>query len=320
MKNTRNAPSKMPGAGLVLPFGPKIAFSPPDELGGGDDLKAKAAAEEAAAALAAEKAAAAAAEEAAAAQAAEEARRKEAEEAARKEREEQEKGLSAKERELLHEVMEKKDKIKNAESRIDELQKQVKKFEGIDLDRVQDLIKAEKEREEKELEARGEFDRLRERMNQEREAERTAHESELQKLRDELKAANENIDELTVGQTFTQSSYIADELVLTPTKARALYGAHFDKVDGKLVGYDKPRGAKERTALIDASGNALSFDAAMAKIIDADPERDSLIRAKMKPGASSRSQDGTKSQQENEANAGKLFGASRIAAGMKAGK
>lgn len=305
-------------ASLVMPFGPRIAFAPDDE--GASAAAAAAAAEQAAAEkatgdAAAEKAAA----DAAAAEKAESDRRAAEEAAAEAARQEAEKNMSVKERALLHEVMEKKNKIKSAEGRIAELEAMVKRFEGVDLDRVQDLLKAEKEREERELEARGEYDRLKERIAQERAAERKAFEERIQALEVDLASRNSTIDDLTIGQTFSASTFINEDLVLTPTKARILYGAYFDKVDGKIVGFDKPRGAKDRTMHVDASGEPMSFDAAMKKIIEADPERDSIVKAKMKPGAASRSQEttpGSKSQQENESRKGQLFGASRIAAGL----
>ncbi len=56
-----------------------------------------------------------------------------------------------------------------------------------------------------------------------------------------------------------------------------------------MVGYDKPRGAQNRTALVDQYGNAIAFDHAMRKIVEADPEKDHLLRSKVKPGAGSSS-------------------------------
>lgn len=71
------------------------------------------------------------------------------------------------------------------------------------------------------------------------------------------------------------------------SKVRALYGTHFEFNDGQIVAYDKPAGAAERTMLVDGKGDPLSFEESIKKIIDADADRDQLIKSKTKPGAGS---------------------------------
>jgi hypothetical protein len=121
------------------------------------------------------------------------------------------------------------------------------------------------------------------------------HEKELEKMRSDiserdkkLQKAYEMVDELTIGRSFADSEFVRDELILTPAKARVIYGNHFAIEDGKIVGYDKPAGKSDRTMLVDAKGNSMSFDGALKHLVNVDSERDSLLKSKLGVGASSK--------------------------------
>jgi hypothetical protein len=190
---------------------------------------------------------------------------------------------------LLKEVMQKKQALKELQ---DQLKKTEERFAGIDPDAVRTLLETQKQKEQEELEKRGEFERVKQSIIEQNKAEKAA----LQKQIDELKSGSSStIDslqrqlvELTVGRSFGDSSFVRDQLTLTPAKARVVYGAHFEVQDGAIVGFDKPVGAKDRTMLVDATGNPLKFDAALERLVQADPDRDQLIRSKMRNGANSK--------------------------------
>ncbi|MCY1309996.1 hypothetical protein D9M70_601460 [compost metagenome] len=103
---------------------------------------------------------------------------------------------------------------------------------------------------------------------------------------------------------------------MTPSKARVIYGQHFDLVDGKVVGYDKPRGAANRTALVDSLGEPVQFEEALRKIVEADPDKDHLLKAKVKPGAGSgnRVTPSSAGKQDTKTDASSF---DKIAAGLK---
>lgn len=195
--------------------------------------------------------------------------------------------LSDREAKLLKETMQRKERIR-------ELEAQVQAFGDVTPDQIKALLDADAARKAEEanrakadLEARGEFDRLKEMMVKEHQLTLSTKDQELNELREINATLVKNLEEMTVGADFGNSKFIADELLLTPSKARVIYGQHFDVKDGKVVGYDKPAGAKDRTVLVGGDGKPLSFDDALRKIVAADPDRDSLIRAKAKPGAGS---------------------------------
>lgn len=198
---------------------------------------------------------------------------------------------SDKEAQLLKDAMKHKTARRDAEKQLSELQD---KFKDIDLDEYlqmkADQAKAADEKkaaEEQKLLDKGEFDKVKAQMVEQ-------HGTELQAMKDagaskdaEIAKLNGVIEELTVGTAFSSSKFISEDTVFTSTKARRLYADHFEVEDGKVVGYDKPRGAEDRTVLVNASGEPTNFEEAMKRIIEADPEKDEILRAKMKPGGAS---------------------------------
>lgn len=203
-----------------------------------------------------------------------------------------EKQLADEKAELLKEVMKRKGSEAILKTEVTALGEKLKAFDGIDPVVVRALLADKVKTEQTELEKRGEFDRVKAQMTD-------AHATELQTLRESLEAgatdisgklaaATSQITELTIGRSFGDSPFVRDSLTLTPSKARVVYGSHFELQDGKVVAYDKPAGAATRTVYVDAAGEPLSFDLAIEKIVKADPDVEHLIRSKLKPGAGSK--------------------------------
>lgn len=185
--------------------------------------------------------------------------------------------------------MQKKDMLKTVGADLTAAQAKLKEFDGIDPVAVRQLLADKAAAETAALEASGEWARLKERMSAEHTSGTQALKDQVTALQTQLNSSQRSIDDLSVGTHFSQSGFIADELVLTPSKARVVYGSHFDLVEGKVVGFDKPRGDANRTALVDQHGNSVDFDAALRKIVDADPDKDHMLKSKVKPGAGSAS-------------------------------
>lgn len=193
---------------------------------------------------------------------------------------------------LIKEVMKKKEALTASEAALVAANAKLKEFEGIDPVKVRALITAQADAETKALEAAGEWTRLKDRMATEHTTATTADKAEIATLKAALAAKDGAINDLSIGTQFSQSAFITEETVYTPAKARILFGPHFDLVDNKVVGYDKPRGEANRTALVDQFANNLNFDAAMAKIVDADPDKLSILKSKVKAGAGSETKGG----------------------------
>lgn len=224
---------------------------------------------------------------------------------------------SDREAELLKEVMKRKGNEQTLKDEVKELKSQLTKFDGIDVEQVRQLLQEKTDRETQELERRGEFDRVKEQMKEAHSTEmktiRTSLEGERDALKAQLEAATSQINELTIGRAFSDSSFVRENLTLTPAKARVVFGSHFELQDGNVVAYDKPAGTAGRTVLVNGSGEPLSFDLAIEKIVKADSDADYLIRSHMKQGANSKSDKGTKTKPEVGS------GRDRIAAAVNAG-
>lgn len=218
---------------------------------------------------------------------------------------------------LLKESMGRKESIK---SKDDELAALKAQFEGIDPDAAREAMKAsaeaaeaKKAAERKELESKGEYDKILAQVNEANAGKLAEKDKELETRDTEIAGLKATINKLTVGNSFGSSKFISDELVLTPNKVEALYGSHFDVEEGAMVAYDKPRGSAERTKLVDDKGAPLNFEAAITKIVSADPDFERMQKSKLKPGASSTDGDGKDKSKDDSG----VSGVSRISAGLK---
>lgn len=221
---------------------------------------------------------------------------------------------------LLKDMMKHKTRSKELEGALAQVNEQLKAFDGIDPAKMRDLLKQQAEAEQKAMESRGEYDRLVKQMGDRHTEEKRTLEVQYQEVQTQNNTLQQQIADLTVGNAFGGSKFVADDLTLTSTKARVIYGSHFEFKDGAVVGYDKPTGASERTMLVDSVGEPLKFDEALRKLVEADPDKDQLIRTKAKQGAGSNtSAKGAKAALEAAASrsTAKLSPAEKIAAGLK---
>lgn len=210
------------------------------------------------------------------------------------------KSLSDTEAKLLRESMQRKERLKEVETENQRLKSVVTELEQLGgLDALRQIIQERRDQETRQLEEKGEYERVKARMREEHQAAiETERQRAAQKER-ELAQAISRINELTIGSAFAQSRFV-QETTYTPSKARVIYGDHFELKDDQIVAYDKPKSAANRTPLVDASGNPLSFDEALKRIVDADPERDTVLKAKINPGAGSTSRQAATRQEKTE--------------------
>ena len=198
-------------------------------------------------------------------------------------------GPTDEEARLLKENMKRKEELKKLAEEKAAMEAKIKEFDGLDIQAIRQMLKDKQESETKHLEAKGDWDRLKTRMAEEHGKEVSTLKSQIAELQAEVNSTKGRINDLSIGSSFSQSKFISDETTLTPNKARVIYGDHFDLENGEIVGYDKPRGAQNRTALVDQYGNPMAFDLALKKIVEADPEKDHLLKSKVKTGAGSNS-------------------------------
>ena len=205
---------------------------------------------------------------------------------------------------LLREVMDNKKRLKDAEAAL-------KAFDGIDPQAIRALLATQKTAEEEALRKAGDFETLKQRMATEHDREKGELSVKLTESQTAIALAMKQITELTIGADFANSKFISTETVLTPNKARRIYEDHFEIEDGRTVGYDTPRGSKNRVQIVNGRGDPLSFDEAMKRIIDVDPDKDSLLRSTAKSGSGENSQIVRKAGEEKVVT--EVFGAERLA-------
>lgn len=190
---------------------------------------------------------------------------------------------------LLREVMQAKEKAEKTNKELAEANRRLKDFEGIEPEKVRALLKAQADAETAQLEARGDYERLKKQMVEAHTAEKSVLSQQIEMANATNASLQQQIANLTVGQAFAASDFVLNDLTLTVNKARVIYGSQFEFVEGRVVGFDKPAGAADRTMLVDGSGEPLKFDEALRKIVDADPDKPQLLKAKSKPGSGSAS-------------------------------
>ena len=229
-------------------------------------------------------------------------------------------GMSDSDAKLLKELMAQKNRAKELAAELEGARKRLSDFDGVDPAKARKLLADEEEADRKAAEARGEYDRLLAQMGERHRAEQATLNGRLSEAQTTVTALQKEIAELTVGSAFSGSAFVNSDLTLTATKARVIYGSHFEYKDGKVVGYDKPAGASDRTLLVSSTGDALSFDEALRVLVEKDPDRDRLLRGKAKAGAGSATvTKGAKAATElaEKSAESKLTGAAKIAAGLK---
>lgn len=216
---------------------------------------------------------------------------------------------------LIREVMDKKTKLKEANDKLATLEAKVKQFDGIDIDGVRELLANKQAEETRKLEEKGQWDSLKKQMVEGHDKEKGALAAQVSERDAEVVKLKSKIGELTVGNAFSSSAFIKEELV-APAKARALFGSHFEFDENGVVAYDKPVGSADRNILVDAKGEPLSFEAAIKKIVEADPDSDQLLKSKVKTGAGSKTTSKSKTPEQK---IDQPTGKDRIAAALSKG-
>jgi len=226
--------------------------------------------------------------------------------------------LSDTEAALLKDVMRHKGRAASAETELANLRAQMesisKALGDAKPEDVAALLQAKKENERQQLEKKGQYDKIIEQMRTENDKVVQAERDRANSLQAQLDKVQADIEEVTIGRAFSDSKYVREKLrIPTPSLARREFGEFFDVEGGKVVGYDKPRGAADRTPLVNGQGEPLKFDDAIARLAAAHPDSKELIRAEVKPGANSTTQAKVNAKVEKP----KAHGASRIEQALK---
>jgi hypothetical protein len=217
------------------------------------------------------------------------------------------------------------DAAAEAKAELERLREQLANYEGIDpavardnAKKVADAEKAAKEAaaaarkaEKERAQAENDVAKLREIQNAEHEAAVAAITAERDEARNQAQSVSAELTRLRLENAFANSKFIAEQTILSPTKAQRLFGDYVEVEDGKVVVYDAPRGETKRAKVMDSKGNPLPFNDAITKVVNADSDKDSLLKSTTKPGAGSKTTDAKPAAQQQDR-------LSKLAAGIKA--
>jgi hypothetical protein len=201
-------------------------------------------------------------------------------------------------RKLVKETMQRKEALRKERATNDALTASNAKTQGeldvlkaalgdVDLEDVKTLLKGRVDAETKALEEQGEYKRILEQVKEQNATKEEGFTTEITTLNGTVKTLLAQIDEMTVGRSFSESKYIQDRSTLPASIARREFSQHFELKDGVLVAYDKPASAENRTPLVDAEGGFKPFEKAIEFLYDNHADSKSLIKSVMKPGSKS---------------------------------
>lgn len=196
--------------------------------------------------------------------------------------------LSDAEAKLLRDVMKHKSRSKELEDKLNALTGVLGDLKPED---VASIIQERKENERKELEKRGEYERILEQVKTEHTREKQTLAEQVDALKQALNEKDGAIQEMTVGRAFAESEFIREKSRIPASIARKEFGPYVDMIDGIVVVHDKPKGAADRTPLVDGQGNYKHFDEAIVQLYSSHPDAKELIKAQAKPGAASGTED-----------------------------
>jgi len=186
-------------------------------------------------------------------------------------------------------LTEEKDRhFKKASDALDELKglkTKMSDFEGIDIDKAKKAMETVEKLEGKEMIEAGEFDKLKQQMQDIQNAEikklQDISDAKINDLESTVGTQKSTIDHLMINNHFSKSPYFSGDkpkTVLTPDLAANLFGSYF-KVEGegqdsKLIGYIDGEKIPSRTNV----GEPATFEEAITEIIEKHPGKERFLR------------------------------------------
>lgn len=170
----------------------------------------------------------------------------------------------------------------------------LKRFEGIeDPDAARKALETVGNLDQSKLLAADKVDEIKRGVEQAVEAKYTnqikALEGQVNTLTGERDGFKTSLDREVIGGNFARSKFISDKLILPSDIAEATFGKHFKVEDGKLMAYDANGGkvfSRERY------GEPASFDEAMEQLVDAYPNKASILKGSGHSGADTKHPNG----------------------------
>ena len=152
------------------------------------------------------------------------------------------------------------------------LKEQYKAFDGLDATQAREAIEKLSKIDAKTLIDAGQVDVVKAEMSK-------AYEAQLSEEKAKSTQYESQLKQYIVGQSFGDSKFISENLVIPTDMARSFFGAHFVVNDqNKVVALSDPNNKDSVIYSAANPGEPASFDEALAGFVNAYPNRDSIMK------------------------------------------
>ena len=173
------------------------------------------------------------------------------------------------------------------------------KYDGIDPEKAKEAMEAMAKAEKGALERKGEYDKAL-KMQEESFTDLIAKKDKvIDALEQKMSTLESKMKTVSVERSFSNSSFINEDVALSPNRMMQLWGDHFEVTeDGSMRAYNEPVSSRTKILLLNDHGKPASFDEALEKIISSQPDSSLFLKSKLKPGAKSSSEQASIKTQE----------------------
>jgi hypothetical protein len=174
-----------------------------------------------------------------------------------------------------------KEAQRNREAK-EEIEGQLKSFEGIDPEKAQEALKTLKNLDDKKLIDAGEVERVKGETA-------AAYEKRIKEMQERADKLESQYASEKLSSAFANSKFVKDRVAVPPDMLQRTFSDHFEFKDGRIT----PKDANGNPIYSDSNpGDVANFDEALEKIVSQYPYRDSILKGTGNSGSGSQGVDG----------------------------
>lgn len=159
--------------------------------------------------------------------------------------------------------------------RAEAAEKKLKEYDGLDPAEARNALEQIKNIDRKKLVDAGEVEKVKSEIAK-------GYETKLAELENKFKEAESQLYQEKIGGSFARSKFITDKMAIPADFVQARFGDQFKIEEGKIVAYDKS-GSKIYSRA--KPGELADFDEALEILVDAYPQKDSILKGSGASGA-----------------------------------
>lgn len=159
----------------------------------------------------------------------------------------------------------------------EELEKKLKVYDGLDADKAREALNKIKDIDLSKMVDAGELDKVKHEIQKE-------YEVKLSEKETHAKTLQQRLDDMYVNSVFSSSEFVQNSLAVPRDMFEATFKSNFKVEEGKVVAYDK---SGNRLMSKENIGEYASPDEALRLLVDAHPQKETIIRADVGSGTGS---------------------------------